>query len=92
MTKIMDSCTAAQLEEKISKKLDASYVQAVDTSDGCGGKFEVTVVAEAFRGKTLLQQHRLVNAALTEELQKIHAFSQKTYTPEQWEKVQGNSQ
>lgn len=26
----------------------------------------------------------LVNAALAEELKSIHAFSQKTYTPDQW--------
>jgi stress-induced morphogen len=29
-----------------------------------------------------------VNAALAEELLTIHAFSQKTYTPEQWEQEQ----
>ena len=35
-------------------------------------------------GKGLLARHRLVNAALEEELKAIHAFSQKTLTPEQW--------
>ncbi len=29
---------------------------------------------------------RLVNSVLEEELKEIHAFSQKTLTPEQWEK------
>lgn len=87
----MSSYTAKQLEDKLTEKLNASYVKAVDESDGCGGKFQVTVVAEAFRGKTLLQKHRLVNSALAEELKSIHAFSQKTYTPEEWEKVVGIS-
>lgn len=27
---------------------------------------------------------RLVNSVLKEELKTIHAFSQKTFTPEQW--------
>uniref|UniRef100_A0ABD2W2L6 BolA-like protein 2 n=1 Tax=Trichogramma kaykai TaxID=54128 RepID=A0ABD2W2L6_9HYME len=57
-----------------------------DQSDGCGGKFSVLVVSEKFAGKTLLQRHRLVNGILEEELKDIHAFSQKTLTPEQWEK------
>jgi len=42
------------------------------------------IVSEQFAGKALLQRHRLVNAALQEELKTIHAFSQKTFTPEQW--------
>jgi len=59
-----------------------------DLSDGCGGKFMVTIVSEKFQGKGLLQRHRLVNACLEEEIKSIHAFSQKTFTPEQWEKQQ----
>uniref|UniRef100_A0A182PU82 dolichyl-P-Glc:Man9GlcNAc2-PP-dolichol alpha-1,3-glucosyltransferase n=1 Tax=Anopheles epiroticus TaxID=199890 RepID=A0A182PU82_9DIPT len=59
-------------------------LEVVDESDGCGGKFRVVVVSSQFQGKPLLQRHRLVNAALEEELKTIHAFSQKTYTPEQW--------
>uniref|UniRef100_A0A182M0S4 dolichyl-P-Glc:Man9GlcNAc2-PP-dolichol alpha-1,3-glucosyltransferase n=1 Tax=Anopheles culicifacies TaxID=139723 RepID=A0A182M0S4_9DIPT len=59
-------------------------LEVVDESDGCGGKFRVVVVSSQFQGKPLLARHRLVNAALEEELKTIHAFSQKTYTPEQW--------
>lgn len=55
-----------------------------DESDGCGGKFSAIIVSEQFAGKALLQRHRLVNTALQEELKTIHAFSQKTFTPEQW--------
>lgn len=57
-------------------------------SDGCGGKFMVTIVSDKFQGKKLLEKHRLVNTCLEEEIKMIHAFSQKTYTPEQWEKQQ----
>lgn len=31
---------------------------------------------------------RLVNELLKQEMTKIHAFSQKTYTPDEWEKKQ----
>lgn len=61
------------------------FQEVVDESDGCGGKFSVIVVSKEFAGKSLIQRHRLVNAALADELKTIHAFSQKTFTPEQWE-------
>ncbi|KAJ8682277.1 hypothetical protein QAD02_018069 [Eretmocerus hayati] len=58
--------------------------EVTDDSDGCGAKFSVIIVSDKFEGKPLLQRHRLVNDALAEELKEIHAFSQKTLTPEQW--------
>lgn len=62
--------------------------RVVDESDGCGGKFNVIIVSKEFEGKSILQRHRLVNSTLAEELKTIHAFSQKTFTPEQWTKEQ----
>ena len=56
----------------------------MDVSGGCGSSFEVVVVSEVFEGKKTLQRHRIVNECLAEELTLIHAFSQKTYTPQQW--------
>ena len=35
-----------------------------------------------------LDIYRLVNDLLKDEMTKIHAFSQKTYTPDEWEKKQ----
>jgi stress-induced morphogen len=32
-----------------------------------------------------LARHRLVNSALKDEIARLHAFSQKSYTPEEWE-------
>ncbi|KAK0159936.1 hypothetical protein PV328_007395 [Microctonus aethiopoides] len=66
-------------------------LEVEDQSDGCGGKFSVLIVSEKFEGKPLLQRHRLVNSILSEELKEIHAFSQKTLTPVQWEKQQDQS-
>lgn len=78
--------TESYIKNKLIEKLNASHVEVVDQSDGCGAKFSVVIVSEVFNGKPLLQRHRLVNEVLEEELKTIHAFSQKTLTPEQWEK------
>ena len=57
----------------------------VETSgDGCGEKVNVVVVSEKFEGLPLLKQHRLVNEALAEEMETIHALSIKTFTPGTW--------
>ncbi|XP_076665119.1 bolA-like protein 2 [Andrena cerasifolii] len=74
------------IKDKLTEGLNASHVEVVDESDGCGAKFSAIIVSDAFEGKPLLQRHRLVNGILEEELKAIHAFSQKTLTPEQWEK------
>ncbi|XP_017054144.1 uncharacterized bolA-like protein C8C9.11 [Drosophila ficusphila] len=83
----MSKYDSKYLEDKLKKELQATYVSVTDESDGCGGKFSAVVVSPSFNGKTLLQKHRLVNSTLAEELKEIHAFSQKSYTPEEWEKV-----
>ena len=57
----------------------------LDTSDGCGSKFEAIVVAESFDGVKLLERQRMVNAVIEEEMKTIHAFSMKTWTPAQHE-------
>lgn len=74
------------IKKKLIEGLNASHVEVIDQSDGCGAKFSVVIVSDAFEGKPLLQRHRLVNAILEDELKTIHAFSQKTLTPDQWQK------
>ncbi|XP_071538318.1 bolA-like protein 2 isoform X3 [Panulirus ornatus] len=84
----MTTYTEEYIREKLTKELDATHVAVEDQSDGCGAKFNVLVASPKFVGKPLLQRHRLVNAALEEELKTIHAFSMKTLTPEQLEQMQ----
>ncbi|KAF8461109.1 bola protein [Kalaharituber pfeilii] len=74
------------LEEIITKRLNASHVEVQDLSGGCGQIFEAVIVSPEFRGKTTLARHRLVNNTLKEEIAKVHAWSQKCYTEEEWEK------
>ena len=87
----MGGISVAELEEKIKSRLEAEYVKVVDVSDGCGQAFEVVIVSYLFQGKATLQRHRLVNEKLKEEIAAVHAFSQKTYTPEQWKEQASNA-
>ncbi|KAI9545768.1 hypothetical protein JOQ06_001144 [Pogonophryne albipinna] len=79
--------TADHIRDKLTKELAAVHVDVEDTSPNrCAASYKVLVVSSQFEGKPLLQRHRLVNTCLAEELKEIHAFEQKTLTPEQWEK------
>jgi stress-induced morphogen len=52
---------------------------------GCGQAFQAVIVSPQFESKTMLARHRLVNAALKDEIAAIHAWTPKCYTPEQWQ-------
>ncbi|XP_078132600.1 bolA-like protein 2 [Sander vitreus] len=79
--------TAGHIRDKLIKELAAVHVDVEDTSPNrCAASYKVLVVSSQFEGKPLLQRHRMVNTCLAEELKEIHAFEQKTLTPEQWEK------
>jgi len=84
----MSGYSESYLQDKLTKGLEADFVEVVDQSDGCGGKFDAIIVSSKFEGKALLARHRLVNSVLEEELKTIHAFTQKTLTPEQWKQKQ----
>ncbi len=85
--------TPEQLRLTLMERLEALHVQVEDEShrheghrgQGEGGHYRITVVSPLFVGKTLLQQHRLVYAALGEHMgHSIHALALHTYTPQQW--------
>ncbi|XP_033126710.1 bolA-like protein 2 [Anneissia japonica] len=84
--------SAELLAEKLKKELEAEYVNVDDMSDGCGGKFSAYIVSKKFEGKPLLQQHRMVNSCIANEMESIHAFTMKTLTPEQFSKQSAKSQ
>lgn len=84
------SLTADSLKSIIQEKLEASFVQVEDMSGGCGQAFAVIIVSSKFEGKNKLMRHRLVNNALKEEIASIHAFTQKGFTPQEWEVQGGN--
>jgi acid stress-induced BolA-like protein IbaG/YrbA len=52
---------------------------------GDGQHFEAVIVSAAFDGKSRVQRHQLVYAALGSRMHaEIHALSMQTYTPEDW--------
>ena len=76
--------SSQQLEAYITQHLTCEYIQVLGDD---GTHFEAVIVSEAFVGKSMVQQHQLVYAALGDRMRsEIHALSMKTYTPEQWNK------
>jgi acid stress-induced BolA-like protein IbaG/YrbA len=76
------------IRQRILGALPGAEVQVNDTT-GTGDHFEAFVVSPAFAGKPMVQQHKLVYAAVQDWLQtgELHALALKTYTPEQWKKL-----
>ncbi|WP_353184757.1 BolA family protein [Bosea sp. (in: a-proteobacteria)] len=86
------------MADRITLKLNAAFapqrLQVIDESHqhhGHGGwreggetHFRVNIVSDAFRGKTRLERHRLVNAALAAELaERVHALAIAAKAPDE---------
>ena len=71
------------LASLIHAAMPDAEVQIVDRT-GTMDHFNLTVRSRAFAGKTLIEQHRLVYAALGTALRdgRVHAVEIKTLTPE----------
>lgn len=65
--------------------IDDSHKHAGHASARGGGHFTVRIVADAFRGKTPVQRHRLVYEALATLLQQneVHALSIQAHSPDE---------
>ena len=72
--------------EDIKQLIENGLPGARATVDGDGHHFEAVIVAEQFVGKTMLQQHQLVYAALGQKMgAEIHALSFRTLTPDEYQ-------
>jgi BolA protein len=83
---------AATIEEKLTRALLPVRLDVVDESHHHAGHagahpegeshFSVTVVSDAFEGKSRVERQRLVYGALAEEMAgRVHALALKTLTP-----------
>lgn len=81
----------ALIEQRLRAALTPEQLKIVDDSAAHighagareGGHFTVHITSAAFIGKTLIQRHRLVNAAVADLMQReIHALSIQARTPE----------
>ena len=77
--------TADTIAQKLKDALSPQHIEVEDVShhhaghagwrEGGGTHFTVTIKAESFAGKSRVQQHRLVNSILADELAgDIHAL------------------
>ncbi|TFY70806.1 hypothetical protein EVG20_g2193 [Dentipellis fragilis] len=68
--------TPRELEEAIRAGIAVQHLEIIDESSGCGDKYSVFIVSEAFQGKNTLARHRFVNELLKREIADMHAFTQ----------------
>ena len=70
--------------QDIKRLIEDGLPGARASVDGDGHHFEAVIVAQQFAGKSMLQQHQLVYAALGQKMgAEIHALSFRTLTPEE---------
>lgn len=71
------------LEGKIEAWLAAKIVADKIKVVGDGRHFKATIVSDEFAGLSLVARHRLVYAALGDNMEHIHALALRTLTPEE---------
>jgi len=70
--------------QQIKEWIEAGLPGARATVEGDGHHFEAVIVSGQFAGKSMVQQHQLVYAALGDRMkEEIHALSMRTLTPEE---------
>jgi acid stress-induced BolA-like protein IbaG/YrbA len=78
----MSDPTAADVRNFIAAGLECTHLEV----EGDGRHFFATIVAADFDGKTRVQRHQRVYAALGDRMRaQIHALSMKTLTPAEWQ-------
>jgi acid stress-induced BolA-like protein IbaG/YrbA len=74
--------TAESVKEGIAGGLACEHVEVI----GDGQHFQALIVSRQFAGRSRVQRHQLVYAALGGRMrEEIHALSMRTLTPEEWQ-------
>ena len=80
--------TANEIVQRIEQGLEGETRATVEDIGG-GNHWSAVVVAAAFEGKSLVQQHQMVYATVKDKMlpidESIHALKLKTMTPSQAE-------
>ena len=72
---------AADIERMIKESFPDASV-SIDDLEGEGDHYAATVVSEAFRGKSRVEQHKMVYDALKGQMGgALHALALKTHAP-----------
>lgn len=78
--------TPEKLKGYIEQGLSCEHLSVA----GDGQHFEAVIVSAAFQGKSRVQRHQIVYAALGDRMrEEVHALSMKTLTPEEWKGTGG---
>ena len=77
------------IEEKLTATLSPEVLEVINESHMHSGPateshYKVVAVSKEFEGKMLIARHRMINAALAEELNQIHALALHTMTPDEY--------
>ena len=74
-----------EVKDLIQRAIPDAQIQVQDMTGG-SDHFHILVVSSVFKGKMLIDQHRLVQQPLQAALDdgRIHAVQIKTQTPEAW--------
>ncbi|AQS51646.1 BolA family protein [Paenalcaligenes hominis] len=72
--------TPELVRQYISDNLACDHIEV----QGDGSHFEAVIVSSAFEGKSRIQRHQIVYAALGDRMKsEIHALSMRTLTPDE---------
>lgn len=78
------------IEQKLEQTFTPEFLEVINESymhnvpEGSESHFKVTIVSPEFEGQRLIGRHRMVNKALADELQSIHALAIHTLTPNEY--------
>jgi acid stress-induced BolA-like protein IbaG/YrbA len=77
--------------EKIKQLIEAGLSDSAAQVDGDGAHFNAIVVCPQFAGKSRVQKQQLVYDTVKSELMdgSLHALSVKTFTPDEWQELNG---
>jgi len=73
------------LENAIRGAIPVTHMEIHDMSNGCGENYAILIASSKFEGMRTLARHKFINDVLKEQIAMMHAFSQKTFTPKQYE-------
>ena len=84
----MSDPTATEVKDFIAAGLECAHLEV----EGDGRHFFAIIVAADFEGRTRVQRHQRVYAALGDRMRaQIHALSMKTLTPAEWQALADES-
>ncbi|MEE8365779.1 MAG: BolA/IbaG family iron-sulfur metabolism protein [Gammaproteobacteria bacterium] len=79
------------IEDKLHDTFRVEHLEVANESHlhnvapGSESHFKVTIVSDDFSDLLLIKRHRLVNSALQQEMQQIHALALHTLTSGEWQ-------